>query len=371
MNKEKLLQLSSELEAAGPVKGRAAIGFDGFIDEVVHVVEERIDEDHFERVPTLDNYGKKISAAAGMSLNIELVPIRKKLGGNGPILASALLDQELDVTYLGALGKDAVDPLFSPVSDRAEVISFCDPAHTDAIEFFDGKIISCKLEPLKFADWAHLKAAASPEDLAKIYDRSDVIVFANWSLLVHANDIWHGIYNEVVPLMNQNVRKTLFVDLADPHRRKKSELSEALDLLKMYQTVFDVILGLNRKEAIEIAELVGIGDAADLGITELSRLLQAKLRIRAVAVHALKDAAMTSDEGSAYAEGPYCEHPVLTTGAGDNFNAGFLLGHLLGRTPEESLTLGNACSGFYVRYAKSSSFPELTAFLKDWAEGRL
>lgn len=371
MNKEKLLALASALEKSGPAKGRAAVGFDGFIDEVVHVVEERIDEDHFERVQTLDAYGKKISAAAGMSLNIELVPVRKKLGGNGPILASALLDQGLDITYLGALGKDHVDPLFRPISDRAEIISFCDPAHTDAIEFFDGKIISCKLAPLKFADWAHLKAAAPPDKLAEIYDRSDLIVFANWSLVVHTNGIWQGILDEVVPLMKSAARKTLFVDLADPHRRKKDELSEALHILKAYQTVFDVMLGLNKKEAIEIAELVGINNPSALEITDLSRVLQLRLQLKAVVVHALKDAAISTDESSAYAEGPYCEHPVLTTGAGDNFNAGFLLGSLFGRTPEEALILGNACSGFYVRYAKSSSFKELTAFLKDWAENRL
>ena len=55
-------------------------------------------------------------------------------------------------------------------------------------------------------------------------------------------------------------------------------------------------------------------------------------------------------------EGPYTSNPRLTTGAGDNFNAGFCLGQLLGLSPQQCLITGTGTSGFYVqKYAESQA----------------
>lgn len=66
-------------------------------------------------------------------------------------------------------------------------------------------------------------------------------------------------------------------------------------------------------------------------------------------------------------------HPIdrnarLTTGAGDNFNAGFCLGLMLQLGLVESLILGKAVSGFYVRNAHSPAWEELVGFVAFWAE---
>ncbi len=66
-----------------------------------------------------------------------------------------------------------------------------------------------------------------------------------------------------------------------------------------------------------------------------------------------------------------CAKPVLTTGAGDNFNAGFCLGQALGLSPLDALTLGVSTSGYYVRNAKSPSFAQVIEFVRDWNAGKL
>ena len=69
-----------------------------------------------------------------------------------------------------------------------------------------------------------------------------------------------------------------------------------------------------------------------------------------------------------HVEGPYTSNPRLTTGAGDNFNAGFCLGQLLGLAPQQCLVTGTGTSGFYVRNMRSPRFSELMDFLELWSE---
>ena len=63
----------------------------------------------------------------------------------------------------------------------------------------------------------------------------------------------------------------------------------------------------------------------------------------------------------------YCEEPVLTTGAGDNFNAGFILGLLMELEPDIALLLGMAVSGYYVRNGCSGDFDEILDALIAWS----
>jgi sugar/nucleoside kinase (ribokinase family) len=65
-------------------------------------------------------------------------------------------------------------------------------------------------------------------------------------------------------------------------------------------------------------------------------------------------------------DGPFCQNPKLTTGAGDNFNAGFCVGLLAGLEPREMLAAGVANSGFYVRNGKSATSKDLVSFLEQW-----
>ena len=54
---------------------------------------------------------------------------------------------------------------------------------------------------------------------------------------------------------------------------------------------------------------------------------------------------------------------MISTGAGDHFNAGFCLGRILGFDLEESLCTGVASSGYYVRTAQSATARQLSEFL--------
>src|SRR5258708_34101836 len=91
--------------AAGRAREMTAfVGLDGFVDEIIHVVDKRDNAEAYQRVPTISRFSERIAAAAGHSTNIELVNQRPKLGGNGPIRAKSLARLGLKVTYLAEPG---------------------------------------------------------------------------------------------------------------------------------------------------------------------------------------------------------------------------------------------------------------------------
>src|SRR5580658_8308058 len=136
----------------------AFVGLDGFIDEILHVVDKRESAEVYSRLPTIAQLAARLAAAAGKSTNIELVNQITKLGGNGPIMANALASFGLKVTYLGVLGYPTLHPIYEDFAKRAEVHGISNPGTTDALEFEDGKIMIGKHASLKDVTWENIQA---------------------------------------------------------------------------------------------------------------------------------------------------------------------------------------------------------------------
>src|SRR5260370_12201018 len=81
-------QLMAGMERVG--KLTAFVGLDGFVDEILHVVDKRENAEKFTRLPTITKFAERLAGAAGRSTNVELVCTLTKLGGNGPLMANAL-----------------------------------------------------------------------------------------------------------------------------------------------------------------------------------------------------------------------------------------------------------------------------------------
>ena len=136
---------------------RAFVGLDGFVDEIIHVVDKRDHAGSYQRLPTIAKLAERLAGAAGKSTNIELVNQLIKLGGNGPIMANALARLGVKVTYVGALGYPNLHPVFHEFARRAEVHSIADPGHTDALEFDDGKLMLGKTSHLNEITWDNIQ----------------------------------------------------------------------------------------------------------------------------------------------------------------------------------------------------------------------
>jgi sugar/nucleoside kinase (ribokinase family) len=141
-------------------------------------------------------------------------------------------------------------------------------------------------------------------------------------------------------------------------------------LMLEFQKYFDVILGLNEKEAYEVGEVMGLApnDRSPDGLARLALEMNVRLPISTLVVHPVTFALAVSEGQVASVEGPHVANPLITTGAGDHFNAGFCLGKLLGLGNALSLLTGVTASGYYVRTGQSPSLPELCKMLRDWPE---
>jgi len=369
------IELAEKLIACENTIIRAFVGLDGFIDEVVHVVDKRLCPDTFDRVKTLKAYGERIAASSGLSSNVEMVSVDRKLGGNGPIFALSLKKLNANITYMGCVGVDTYDNVFSELVEGSDIIGIGQPSHTDAIEFDDGKIISSKLNSLNSLLWSDITNKISPQNLAQIFDKMHLISLNNWTMIPAMNDIWKHIIDDVLPLMNSSLGdKVLFLDIADPEKRDRKDILEALELMGKFEDAgLKTVLGLNKKEACEIAELFGQTFTAkeSSNLKDLVEFLSLKLRVSCIVVHPADSAGCVKNGVYYEIEGPYCSQPKLLTGAGDNFNSGFIFGYVQGFDISQCLLAGVACSGYYVRECKSPSTKELSEFLKKWDAGQL
>ncbi|MSU62478.1 MAG: hypothetical protein EXS31_08785 [Pedosphaera sp.] len=345
----------------------AFVGMDGFVDEIVHVVDKRQNATTYTRIPTIAAYAARLAGAAGRSTNIELVNQLTKLGGNGPIMANALASFGLNVTYLGTVGRPNLHPVFAGLAKRAEVHSIADACHTDALEFEDGKILVGKSTPLNEVTWPNIQERFGRERFEGKFQNSSLVAFVNWTMIPYMSDIWAALLAELCPRLS-GPRRMIFFDLADPEKRKAEDVRKALNLISQFQQHFDVILGLNEKEAFEVAGALGIqtqGDSAG-GLSSLTMEIQQHLGIQTLAVHPVLFALAVCGGKVDVVQGPYIPTPLITTGAGDHFNAGFCLGKLLGLSNAMCVLLGVATSGHYVRTAQSPDVPALIQMLRNW-----
>ena len=361
-----LAQLKSRRAAIGAV--RAIVGFDGFVDTIVTPVGLRHGQgENFTPLKTLTEFGGRIVAAAGKSTNIELYPRLDKLGGNGPIMANALLAAGAQVTYIGALGSPAIHPVFADLAKRARSFSICDAAHTTAVECSDGKIMLGQMKCLDEITYERICAVVGEAAFHAELASASLVSLINWTMVPNMTAILVELVERVLPKLPKR-DCIYFFDLCDPEKRSVEDLRAALTAMAKFAAFGRVTLGLNLKEAQQAHAALGFAPVAEdePALRRMAAEIRAKLALTTVVVHPRESAACATAEGTWWVPGPFTATPLITTGAGDHFNAGFTTGQLLGLDPEACLAVGVSTSGHYVRTGESPSLATLETFLANW-----
>ena len=366
--KQRTLAALQAARASSP-KNTALVGLDGFVDTIVTPVDQRTAQgEAFTPIRSIPEFAQRIGGAAGKSTNIELYPLMDKLGGNGPIMANALLEAGTRVTYVGALGWPAVHPVFHDFASRAEVVSLCNPGTTIAVEFNDGKLMLGQLRSLDLITLETIYQVMGEEKLRAALAAADLVSLVNWTMIPNMTAVLRSFVENVLPACPPREGKLFFFDLADPEKRSHEDLIEVLEVMARFDKFGKVTLGLNLKEAQRVYQALGF---AALGESEedlrtIATDIREKLNLACVVVHPRESAACSTADATSWVPGPYTDQPLITTGAGDHFNAGFAQGQMLGLAPEACLGMGVCTSGHYVRTGKSPSLDDLEKFLATW-----
>jgi sugar/nucleoside kinase (ribokinase family) len=350
---------------------RALVGFDGFIDTMADVVEQRFSSrpDHYRAIPTIAKLAERIASVAGVSTNLEVRTRSVAAGGNGPYMAGAMARLGCVVRCIGALGEPQIDPVYADLASRCErVWSIAHAARTDALEFSDGKIMLNHPDAIDDVSWDRVIKRVGLQTLIETCQHSDVIATVNWTNLGGLPSIWKGLREQVFPRLSSS--PVLFVDLADPGRRTDDDVSGLLDDLQNLQKAATVTLGLNLVECERLSRIAGLpalkgsvsrpGEAEDFA--QAAATLRESLGLSRVIVHNRVGCGAADADQLAWLLSRLIDRPVITTGAGDHFNGGFAMALARGLDLGSSLAVANATATIYV---EEGSGPNANAVLRE------
>ena len=348
----------------------SVVGLDGFVDKIVTPVDKRFGlEENFEPIETIDALGSRISAAAGKSgqHRAKFFPRFEKLGGNGPIMANAMLSLGLDARYIGALGRPEIQPVFKDFAQKTQAVSIAEPGITTALEFKDGKLMFGNTRSLEEIDFQRIVDSCEEGKFIEMIAKADIVSIVNWTMIPKMTSVLVALADKILPNLPPRDTRNFFFDLTDPAKRSTEDIREVLQVITRYQAHAETTLGLNYNEALQVCETLNLqgGEKDEESLKRIATEIRRTLEISCVVVHPVDSAACATKDGAWWSEGPYTENPKITTGAGDHFNAGFCSARLSGFSPLSSLALATCTSGHYVRTTQSPSTNQVISLLKE------
>jgi hypothetical protein len=348
----------------GSISEKIFVGFDGYIDKIQKAVKTRSTSE-VTYYPTLVEFSERIARAAGKSGQVELVTQETKIGGNAPIMANALGHLGVQSVCLGNGGYPVIHPEYENLHPSVTILSLGDPAETNALEFNDGKMILSELSTFRKIDWEYVKKTIGIDTLQKQVNNCTVMALVGWCNPDFATDVWRGILQDLMP--GSPPKKLMFFDLADPTKKSIDDLKEVLDVINGFTTYGQVILGINENEALKLYDVLNdAGPEETRNLENIGRFIYSKLSVDGLLIHPVDRCIMIHKKGLINLEGKLVREPKISTGGGDNLNAGFCTGQLLDFSMEESLITGMATSGSYVEKGESPDISAVISYLETW-----
>lgn len=337
---------------------RVVAGFDAFIDTLARPVKAYRPDGTVQFYDTMGEMADFVQSRAGKSGTLQLENVQERLGGNVPILSRALGNLAVHTTCIGGFGVPQPHAVFAELGLHGDVLSIGEPAKCVALEFADGKLMLGMGQALESITWALLVSRLGIDEMAARYGACDLAAFLNWSETPHATDIWRGFLRDVEPRLPAG--KWMLFDLSDTVTREAAALTEALDVVRRFGARHRVVVSLNENEYCDVCRALAL--PADEP-AQAARALCERLSLRALYLHFM-------GVGHGMSEGRFVsvptvniENPVLTTGAGDNFNAGVIAGLLAGLPLEAGLRMGTMTASYYVATGRSPTLDGLWQFI--------
>ena len=342
-------------------------GFDGIVDTVREMIDERESRDSASLVRELDSLGRRIndSVASETSLAIEWMDCGTRTGGHVCHLSRAMGRWGLDPLMVGTFGTP-MQSEFESVFAEYTTYSIGDPGTTDAVEFDDGKLLLTEAGDYRELDWGTLDERLGHDRLAGLLEQADLFGVGYWSMIPDLPGILHGLAEDVWPTLSDPPGH-VFVDPADIRQLPASQLAAGFDALETLDRQVPVTLSANRGETEALVASSGASAAGD-SMLDLATAARDVVGVDTVVSHGARASAMVTGDDRALVETLHVDEPEIVTSSGDHFNAGVCLGLLEGFDAGTTTALGNAVAGAFVRSGHSPTLGSVDRFLEEYAE---
>ena len=346
--------------------GRITLCIDGFVDEVWQILEKRLDRTNFSLYSKVQDFAKDVYDSGSGGYSNEIIRKRRSYGGFTGNTGKAVGRLGGNPTIVGMFGKDTIDPAFHGHQELAKLITVGNPAICHIFEFIDGKIMLPYVEETIDFSWDTLKAAQPWDMLKAAFVNCDIAAMGYWAYIPAFDDIVLNICEKF--LINGHCKR-LFFDFADIRKRDRRALEQTLELLARLNLKIPMSLSLNEHEAVLLFSYMDRNfdwRSPEKSDNDIGYVRQ-KIGLDELIVHTPYFAvASTETEGIATALQQYCENPIITAGAGDHFNGGYIAasarqGQL---SLYDRLMVGNGTTSFYIRNGFSPDMNDLLGELK-------
>lgn len=331
---------------------RAVLGLDGFVDRIAH----RAAGPDGRPLETMDEMARFLLDRRENSAYLSLDGVQARPGGNMPNTALALMGMGVRCTCVGTLGFPSVSEVFEPLKEGAQLVSYGQPGYCLAVEFDTCKLFLSDSGGLSGMTYESFLRRTGETRLAKALEGADVLALLNWGEVSEMRALWRGIAEKLLPTLSKKPRY-VFCDTADMTHRSGEDVRDLLETLGLLKRQAKTVLSVNDGELSSLTDKAGLAMGGEL--SERADALFKTGCVDLLVHHSLRYARALGPEGEEVLATRLAEDPVLLTGGGDNFNAGFMLGMLAGLDVVGCLMTGNAASGCYVRRGRCAGLKEI------------
>jgi hypothetical protein len=246
---------------------------------------------------------------------------------------------------------------------NCKLLSFADPALSKIMEFQTGKMMLAQMEALNRIEWEFIKETIGIDTFIKLFSNSDLIALLNWSELDNSAGIWRGLLRDVMPVSSTGKRPIGFFDLSDCSKRTSASILEAMEMIKSFSACWEMVLSLNLNEATIIHSVLIKKNQQEESTERMCEEIFNWFNAGTIMIHHSNGAIARNKNGMYKRKSFFVKEPTISTGSGDNFNAGFCAGRLMDLEAGTSLALGHASSHLYMQSAQSPGINEILQFM--------
>ncbi len=338
---------------------RVALGWDAFVDRVWQIVKKKKGKD-ITFLNSMAEFQEQVKAAVGTGLSTEIKEKYSRGGGFTVNTGRALGELGVPVYLVGLYGRERIQSIFQELPRTCELISYGEPCYSHIFEFEDGKLMFPQLENIEMVDWSYLKDNLGRDTIGDIAREVEIFGLGYWDNMPH----FRGILSSLLRIVSDKELK-IFLDPGNVKNRSPEDFRRLVDFFRKKNDELDIIMSFNGPEFIAACRYLDLKIEDKNEIRDNMIAAAEKFAVKELIVHTPKFSISCSENNVEIHEQKECKSPVLTTGAGDTFNGGYLRAMLQDYSQYQRLKVANGTARFYVEKGYPPGAEELSKYIQN------